>query len=267
MRIWFASMARVTGVPGRLARRICKKVLQGDGSDRHHSSFEFVLLTISMMLTIGGGSKMERTRPGGATRFSFARAGDRLSKTLARRRRRARNVNPGCDNLPGRGAGAEEKRVGINVSGTRHPAGGCRSVRFRTVSNRVTLRGRRGGPPRVMRFAIQLRHTRSDVRTGRGTRGPGPNGCAERCVSLAACPGRVGRCANGQVGGSADRVPDTRFSCAPLREHRRALCLCPDARTSPGLRHGLGIGVQSMATVADGSCVALEPASAVNDPA
>lgn len=83
MRISFAAMARVTGVPGGMARRICKKVLQGDGPAGRHSYFEFVLLTISLMLTFLWGLATRRTRPRGITRSRFARAGGRVLKPLA----------------------------------------------------------------------------------------------------------------------------------------------------------------------------------------
>lgn len=45
------------------------------------------------------------------------------------------------------------------------------------------------------------------------------------------------------------------------------LCLHADLPNERGRRHGLTAGVQSMATVADGPCVALDPASAVSNPA
>lgn len=83
MRISCAAMARVTGVPGGVVHRICKKVLQGDGQGRRHSYFEFVLLTISLMLTFVWGLATRRTRPGGIARSRFARAGGRLLKPLA----------------------------------------------------------------------------------------------------------------------------------------------------------------------------------------
>lgn len=99
MRISFAAMARATGVPGGMARRICKKVLQGDGQGRRHSYFEFVLLTISLMLTFVWGLTTRRARPGGITRYRFARAGGRLLKPLADAPELS---NPGCDNLSAR---------------------------------------------------------------------------------------------------------------------------------------------------------------------
>lgn len=110
MRISLAAMARATGVPGWSARRICKKVLLGGGLGRHHSSFEFVLLTISEMLMFGWGSKRRRNRAGGVTCVSCARAGDRLLKTrLGVGGDVPELSNPGCDNLSARPKAPQKK--------------------------------------------------------------------------------------------------------------------------------------------------------------
>lgn len=83
LRIRSAAMARVTGVSGRLARRICKKVLRDGRPDRHHSPFEFVLLTISVIVTIEWGSAAGQIRQAGGTCVDGAPDGDRLLKRLS----------------------------------------------------------------------------------------------------------------------------------------------------------------------------------------
>ncbi|WP_412528790.1 hypothetical protein [Burkholderia lata] len=103
-------MARETGVSGRLARRICKKVLQGGGPDRHHSSFEFVLLTISAIVTIGWSSATGRIRQTGVTRVDGALGGDRLLKRLSGIGGDVpESSNPGCDNLSARTEALKKK--------------------------------------------------------------------------------------------------------------------------------------------------------------
>ncbi|ABB10558.1 hypothetical protein Bcep18194_B0442 [Burkholderia lata] len=110
LRISSAAMARATGVPGRLARRICKKVLRGGRSGRHHSSFEFVLLTISAMVKIEWGSKTGRTRQGGGPCVGGAPAGDRLLKTLSGVGGDVPDSsNSGCDNLSARAEAPKKK--------------------------------------------------------------------------------------------------------------------------------------------------------------
>ncbi|WP_143329903.1 hypothetical protein [Burkholderia sp. AU31652] len=103
-------MARETGVSGRLARPICKKVLQGGGPNHHHSSFEFVLLTISMMVTIGWDSATGRIRLAGVTDVDGAPGGDRLLKGLSGIGGDVPETsNPGCDNLSARAEAPKKK--------------------------------------------------------------------------------------------------------------------------------------------------------------
>jgi len=110
LRIWSAAMARETGVSGRLARRICKKVLQRGGPDRHHSSFEFVLLTISVMVTIERVRRRGRIGQADVICVDGAPGGDRLLKRLSGIGGDVpESSNPGCDNLSARAEALKKK--------------------------------------------------------------------------------------------------------------------------------------------------------------
>lgn len=129
-------MARETGVSGRSARRICKKVLQGGEPDCHHSPFELVLLTISVIVTIRWDSATGRIRLASVTCVEGARGGDRLLKRLSGSGGDAPGLlNPGCDNLSARAEAPKKK-------------GGSECVR-RATSGRVDA-GLRGSTPHTM---------------------------------------------------------------------------------------------------------------------
>lgn len=145
LRIRSAAMARVTGVSGRLARRICKKVLRDGRPDHHHSPFEFVLLTISAIVTIEWGSAAGQIRQAGGTCVDGAPDGDRLLKRLSGAVGLPPNRQiPGVTICP-RAPKHRRKRAGVSVSGAPHPAGLCRSARFHTGRDGAASSGRRTG--------------------------------------------------------------------------------------------------------------------------
>ena len=67
LRISSSAVARVTGVPGQLARRTCKKVLQSDRWDIWHPDIGFVLLTISAISVLRRNWGACRTAEGAAS--------------------------------------------------------------------------------------------------------------------------------------------------------------------------------------------------------